>query len=504
MADKIRSRAVLAISLGVVGCGVTDPKTDKPLGSTTWPLVPGINLVPDNPTCATYGLGSSEFAISPLQTGEHTYSLDGSNSVTVRVDGELVAFDWSSAIGIKAVIAKGGGKGANVYLYDPEAKSGTGLHAPVSPVSGYAQLSNVSFCFAYGLDVSTTAEAAFKRTYSWSIEKSATTKQLNLMPGQSYPMPYDVVASTSGWTDAAWAVSGTITIKNPAPAMAEAAPVATITGLTDLLGGNPVSVNCGVFFPYALVPHATLTCSYSSALAAASSGTNDVTVTTTGEVGGGSASASFDFSSATMTEIDKCVDVSDDKKGSLGMVCVGDAPKDFDYQMTIGPYAACGPQTFTNTGSFATHDTGTSSSGTWTVTSDVRCGDGCSLTWGYWKEHSSYGPAPYDDAWSLLPNGADTTFFLSGKSYIEVLWTAPSGNAYYSLAHQYIGAQLNGLDGASFSAVQAAFPQTTSLLLATTPDQVAADSTLTQQFIALASTLESYNSGKIGPGHCSE
>ena len=68
MAHKIRSRAVLAISLGVVGCGMTDPKSDKPAGAATWPLVPGINLVPDNPTCATYGSSPTTAARSARAT----------------------------------------------------------------------------------------------------------------------------------------------------------------------------------------------------------------------------------------------------------------------------------------------------------------------------------------------------------------------------------------------------------------------------------------------------
>ena len=61
---------------------------------------------------------------------------------------------------------------------------------------------------------------------------------------------------------------------------------------------------------------------------------------------------------------------------------------------------------------------------------------GCTLTSGYWKTHSEFGPAPYNDTWAQLPNGASTTFFLSGKTYYQVLWTpAFMGNSYYILAH---------------------------------------------------------------------
>jgi len=86
------------------------------------------------------------------------------------------------------------------------------------------------------------------------------------------------------------------------------------------------------------------------------------------------------------------------------------------------------------------------------ATCSVPCGgDGCTLTPGYWKTHSAYGPAPYDPTWALI--GEDTPFFLSGISYYEALWTEPKGgNAYYILAPAYIAARLNVLNGASIPA----------------------------------------------------
>ena len=130
---------------------------------------------------------------------------------------------------------------------------------------------------------------------------------------------------------------------------------------------------------------------------------------------------------------------------------------------------------------------------------------GCTLTPGYWKTHSEYGPAPYDDTWAQMPNGADTPFFLSGQTYYEALWTSPSGNAYYILAHAYIAAELNFLNGADPSAAEAAFDAATVLFSTYTPAQIAAlkgNSHVRQEFIALAGILDAYNNGLIGPGHC--
>ncbi|MDX1775705.1 MAG: proprotein convertase P-domain-containing protein [Desulfobulbales bacterium] len=155
----------------------------------------------------------------------------------------------------------------------------------------------------------------------------------------------------------------------------------------------------------------------------------------------------------------------------------------------------------------ASGDTGTLVEWCVTVTCDV---EECTFTFGYWKTHSEYGPAPYDDTWAQLANGADTVFFLSGLSYYEVLLTPPSGgNAYYILAHQYIAAMMNFLKGADPSAVQTAFDEATALFNAYTPDEIAAakgknGKELRQQFTSLAAILDDYNNGYIGPGHCVE
>jgi hypothetical protein len=127
------------------------------------------------------------------------------------------------------------------------------------------------------------------------------------------------------------------------------------------------------------------------------------------------------------------------------------------------------------------------------------------LTQGYWKTHSIYGPAPYDDTWALI--GEDTIFFLSGKSNYQVLWTAPAGNAYYILAHQYIAAKLNFLNGADPTDAQAAFDAATTLFNTYTPAQIGAlkgNNATRKLFLSLATTLDKYNNGLIGPGHCSE
>jgi len=76
----------------------------------------------------------------------------------------------------------------------------------------------------------------------------------------------------------------------------------------------------------------------------------------------------------------------------------------------------------------------------------------CALSFGYWTTHNNTvcdadAASPLRVTWpgGILP--ADT-FFLSGQTWLQVLQTNPSGgNGYYILAHQYIGAVLDGAYG---------------------------------------------------------
>jgi hypothetical protein len=226
-------------------------------------------------------------------------------------------------------------------------------------------------------------------------------------------------------------------------------------------------------------------------------------------VEGGTATKSYAFNDIPTTEIDECIDVTDNRYGGLGTVCYADLPKTFDYTLDIGPYDACGEYTFTNIASYVTtddeNDTDESGSADWTVVVTVPCVGGCTLTQGYWKTHSEFGPAPYDDTWAKLPDGASTLFFLSGQNYYQVLRTPPAGNVYYNLAHQYIAAKLNQMKGADFNAVESEFEEATQLFNTYSPDEVAGLKGKDKKtWTGLASILDSYNNGDIGPGHCDE
>ena len=111
--------------------------------------------------------------------------------------------------------------------------------------------------------------------------------------------------------------------------------------------------------------------------------------------GGRHVETPFDFSNPTLNEVDE-VNVTDTLKGALGTVCVGDSPKTFSYNMTVGLYGEdeCGEHTIPNTASFVTNDTGATGSASANVNVTVVCTppSGCTRTIGYWKTHAGFGP----------------------------------------------------------------------------------------------------------------
>jgi hypothetical protein len=234
----------------------------------------------------------------------------------------------------------------------------------------------------------------------------------------------------------------------------------------------------------------TLTCIYNGD----SDGTdvsNTATVTTSGDVPGGTTTEDVSFSDDPANELDECVTVNDTNSvfPADTVVCAGDADKTIEYAVDFGPDGAdvvveCGDGSHPNTADFVANDTQTTGDDDETVTWTVSCDISCTLTQGYWKNHTA------GEAWELL-GGTDTVFFLSGQTWLQVFNTAPKGNVYYNLAHQYMAAYLNTLNEAFFET--------------TTPAQAKSVSKAQKaELTTLAGLLGSYNEGVVGPGHCGD
>ena len=220
---------------------------------------------------------------------------------------------------------------------------------------------------------------------------------------------------------------------------------------------------------------------------------------------------------------DLCVQIADPDApagtfGPTGSVCVTQS-RTFvtGYPRTLGPFE-CGDHSVTDTVTVTNPAGEVLAQDSVTINVHVLCDHGCTLTQGYWKTHSDRGPAtPFDATWNLLPDvDGDTVaeqesenFFLSGQTWYQVFWTSPSGgNVYYILAHQYMAAVLNMLGGASSTtAVDLAIADAATFFSTYTPAQAGAlkkSGSVRADALADATTLEQYNRGVIGPGHCDD
>lgn len=459
--------------------------------------------VDGNPTCESLGLtaadGYLDIKVDPPVNG--TYS---GITVTFTNDGKDLAF--SAGFPIELVSVKGGNEGANVYDYRPNGvNADSGLQTPTAQM-----ISHVNFCVKPKLSVDKTAVTDWDRDWDWSISKSGNDTEVGPFADNQAEggLVQYTVELTATKTDT-YSLGGTITISNPFGV------AATIESITDVLttGTATLGGDCaGLVFPATLAAGATLNCTWSVASPNGTETQNAVTVATSGVVAGGSDSVAISYS--LDSETDECVTLADDLfPASLpAQVCANqlDANGKWSTTYTINfadfEGADCGENT--NTASFLAKDQDSEGddSGNDSHTVTLLCADigGCTLTPGYWKTHADPARKQYDATWNLLSALGPNTLFDGGPAtYLQTLNTSPNGNVYYILAHAYIAAQLNGLAGADQSAISSALTGAAAFFAAHTPATAAGlKGGAKSSAIALATTLDNYNNGVIGPGHC--
>ena len=514
---------VLALGLILALCVLT---IGKPAGAAS--VEP--EFVDGNPNCSgPAGPNSPDLGYDngfkpqpePPPSGTYAFPGDPDNSVTITSDGTF--FDWTSTLGIDAVIVKGG-PNANAYVYDPPAESmgDNGLSPPINPNSTTNKpfgISHIEFCYDYEVKVTKTAQTSLDRTHTWTIDKSADQTELLLQPGQSHDINYTVTLNSTS-ADSNHAVQGDITIKNPDPNNA-----ATVTEVTDQISGvGPADViTCDDEpFPITIPAGGESKCQYSADLPDGQNRTNTATVTTSdvSKVDGGSGTADVKFDgNTTVNEIDESVNVDDNFKGSLGTVSANEAPKEIKYQWEVS-FDECGEYKVDNTASFVTvdddNDTGANGQSNWTVNVHVPCQSGCTLTMGYWKTHADPNPnAPRHDADRTLEvlaaaqppitvGGNLVTSTPGAYNVVSLLSFSGSPNLPINkLYAQLVAAKLNIANGANGSSVSTTIANADTFLTGKQPSQNLTN-TQKQTAVSLAATLKNFNSGGIGPGHCNE
>jgi len=117
----------------------------------------------------------------------------------------------------------------------------------------------------------------------------------------------------------------------------------------------------------------------------------------------------------------------------------------------------------------------------------------CTFTIGYWKTHPEAWPA------TSLTLG---TVNYTAAQLLSILNEPAGGNGLLILAHQLIAAKLSILNGADASAVATDIANADAMIGGLVCPPVGSDALPSASVNAIATDLDNYNNGLIGPGHC--
>lgn len=129
------------------------------------------------------------------------------------------------------------------------------------------------------------------------------------------------------------------------------------------------------------------------------------------------------------------------------------------------------------------------------------CGSNCTLTQGFWKNHTECWPANFNPE----------TTKLCGLLWLDILNEPVKGRPWFNLAHQWIAAMLNQANGARIDCMNCSEcfegcnnPLVAGESLLTTNCANMNDKTPDAAFTCLAMLLDDYNNGNIAecPKHC--
>lgn len=119
----------------------------------------------------------------------------------------------------------------------------------------------------------------------------------------------------------------------------------------------------------------------------------------------------------------------------------------------------------------------------------------CTFTQGYWKNHPS--------AWPVLSLTLGTVTYTQAQLLL-ILGQPAGGNGLIALAHQLIAAKLNIANGADPTAASAAISSADALIGGLVVPPIGGGSLPPSATSGLTQTLDDYNNGITGPGHCAD
>ncbi len=128
------------------------------------------------------------------------------------------------------------------------------------------------------------------------------------------------------------------------------------------------------------------------------------------------------------------------------------------------------------------------------ATTLLRSQQDCTYTQGYWKNHTSVWP---------VGNLTLGTVNYTAAQLLQIFNQPAMGNGLISLAHQLIAAKLNIAQGAiAPAATLLAISQADALIGGLVAPPIGAGSLAPASTSGLTTTLDNFNQGITGPGHC--
>jgi hypothetical protein len=186
-------------------------------------------------------------------------------------------------------------------------------HKNVATITQTGQTADktVKVCVGANLTVKKDATPTFKRTFRWTIEKSADVDQINTSGSATFN--YTVKVTKDAGTDSDWAVTGKITVKNPNDWEAVTADLSDVVDN----GGTCTLASASVTVPASGSVEVGYSCTFTSN---PGSGTNTATTTWDASLyktptGTASGTADYTFGDPT-TVVNNAIDVTDTNGGS--------------------------------------------------------------------------------------------------------------------------------------------------------------------------------------------
>jgi hypothetical protein len=129
------------------------------------------------------------------------------------------------------------------------------------------------------------------------------------------------------------------------------------------------------------------------------------------------------------------------------------------------------------------------------VVTTAPAAQNCTFTLGYWKNHTG--------AWPTTNLTLGTVNYTAAQ-LLSILNQSAGGNGLIILAHQLIAAKLNIINGADGTVVNSTIAAADAQIGALVVPPVGSDSLTPGSTSAGSHTLDDWNNGITGPGHCAE